>query len=172
MSRTKLNRKSRASNWWGDVAGREAPKLLTVLASEPCSIPFSSRACGIERSRNPYCTAVFCTVPRNRIFFSPLKSSSVQIRDQKSKIRNESTFPSQPIDLTFLTLFNLQILPHTRTPNLKLTTPQFASAMVFYMGEQYCGGLGKPKNLKLALRRASQVPVFTIFTPKKFLPSF
>src|SRR5688572_8935290 len=75
MSHANLNRRS-PSNRWGDVAGRQAPKLLTVLASEPCSFPFSFGGYRVELypSRNPYCTAVFCSVPRNQFFSLSVRS--------------------------------------------------------------------------------------------------
>src|SRR5687767_8027369 len=50
----------------------------------------------------------------------------------------QSTFPSQVVDLTFLTILTLQFHAQARLSNLKLS-PQ----------------------------RVSQVPAFTIFTPKK-----
>jgi hypothetical protein len=71
------------------------------------SSPITTRA--ILHSQNPYCTAVFCTVPPSEIFLRALRSR--QISDQKSETKNSSsllsrrnylqrptatTFPSRP----------------------------------------------------------------------------
>src|SRR5688572_26490993 len=53
-----------------------------------CAPILHSAICTL-RSRNPYCTAVFCTVRRKQIFSS--RSRSQQIRNQKPKIRNSFT---------------------------------------------------------------------------------
>jgi hypothetical protein len=75
------------------------PKFREVLCFPKSPSGYFATSLYALHSQNPYCTALFCTVPPNRIFLGALDSK--KIRDQKSKIRN--TFPSQP----FLTLFNL-----------------------------------------------------------------
>jgi hypothetical protein len=112
------------STRWGDVAGREAPKLLTVLASEPVSL--SALPTSLRRH-------VTTSLPPTL-----------------------STFPSQPVDLTFLTLFNPSHL--------------FASSAVHAVNAQHSplNSFFRRKSLQSSFS-LSQVPAFTIFTLKKFL---
>jgi hypothetical protein len=87
-----------------DRTGRRCSASRIAPESTFCS---RDRRLSTLHSQNPYCTALFCTVPPNRIFLGALDSK--KIRDQKSKVRNPSTFPSQPLPALFNLAQVLQI---------------------------------------------------------------
>src|SRR5688500_2854421 len=83
------------------------PRSAWRLAPESTFCCRDAAALHSLHSRNPYCTAVFCTVPRNQIFSFgiPLGLSSGSVSPESRLSPRMLTFPSQVPDLALFNLF-------------------------------------------------------------------